>query len=75
MNIGEIYKVNGTDYVVIGGSKSTETATVVPMDKTNDVEKHFRPMDIAALTEHIGEIGTSLLTQMRNKIKTMLGWA
>lgn len=75
MNIGDVYKVNGIDYVVIGGSKTTGTATVVPMDKTNDVEKHFKPIDISALTERIGEIETSLLNQMRNKIKIMLGWA
>jgi len=75
MKLGEIYKVNGTDYVVIGGSEETETATVVPMDKTEVAEKHFRPIDISVLTECIGKIENSTLRQMRNKIKTMLGWA
>lgn len=74
VNIGEIYRVNGTDYVVIGGYEETEIATVVPIDKVAVAEKYFRPMDMSVLTERIGEIENFTLKQIRNRIKIMLGW-
>ena len=71
MFIGEIYRVLGTDCVVIGGAETLGVAIIAPLDKLNDVEKYFRPIATRVLTMGIGKIDTLEAKKLGDKVKAL----
>lgn len=73
MKLGEIYNVNGTHYTVIAYNDAAEIATVVSVEKTDNAEKYFQPMEYKRLFKRVDGKTIENIEAIRQRIIDVLG--